>query len=135
MAPVQGYVSIGIDVKINNKSLNFVTNIGDVMAPPALKDTTSMRDTMKHSSLGVQDAGAFTVEFLYDNSDADSDFRVLAALKGQKNIPVVITYPDGTKFTSAGEVSVNVKSVGVDDVIGAVATIALSQDWEKTDPV
>lgn len=135
MSTVQGYASIGIDVKINSVSMNYVTNIGDIGGAPAMKDTTCMKDTMKHSTTGVQDAGAFDVEFLYDNTDAQSDYRVLAAVKGQKNVPVVVTMPDGTKFTSAGEISVRVKSVGVDDVVGAVASIALSQDWEKTDPV
>ena len=134
MAVVQGLASIGIDVKINNVSMNFVTKIGDIGGTPSTLDTTCMLDTMKHSKNGVQDAGAWEVDYLFDNSDAASDYRVLRALKGQQNVPVEVKFPDNTVFKSAGEVSTYITGPGTDQIIAAKLSVALSKDWEVTDP-
>ena len=135
MAVVQGLASIGIDVKINNVSMNFVTKIGDIGGTPSTLDTTCMLDTMKHSKNGVQDAGAWEIDYLFDNGDPKSDYRVLRALKGQQNVAVEVHLPDGTVFKSAGEVSTYVTGTGTDQIIAAKASVALSKDWEVTDPV
>ena len=134
MAVVQGLASIGIDVKINSVSMNFVTKIGDIGGTPSTLDTTCMLDTMKHSKNGVQDAGAWEVDYLFDTSDAASDYRVLRALKGQQNVPVEVKFPDNTVFKSAGEVSTDITGPGTDQSIAAKLSVALSKDWEVTDP-
>lgn len=134
MAVVQGLASIGIDVKINKVSMNFVTKIGDIGGTPSTLDTTCLKDTMKHSKNGVQDAGAWEVDYLFDNGDPQSDYRVLRALKGQQNVEVEVKFPDGTVFKSAGEVSTYITGPGTDQIIAAKLSVALSQDWEVTDP-
>lgn len=134
MAVVQGLASIGIDVKINSVSMNFVTKIGDIGGTPSTLDTTCMLDTMKHSKNGVQNAGVWEVDYLFDNSDAASDYRVLRALKGQQNVPVEVKFPDNTVFKSAGEVSTYITGPGTDQIIAAKLSVALSKDWEVTDP-
>lgn len=134
MAVVQGLASIGIDVKINKVSMNFVTKIGDIGGTPSTLDVTCLKDTMKHSKNGVQDAGAWEVDYLFDNSDPQSDYRVLRALKGQQNVEVEVSLPDGTVFKSAGEVSTYVTGPGTDQIIAAKLSVALSKDWEVTDP-
>ena len=134
MAVVQGLASIGIDVKINKVSMNFVNKIGDIGGTPSKLDVTCLKDTMKHSKNGVQDAGAWEVDYLFDNSDPQSDYRVLRALKGQQNVEVEVTFPDGSVFKSAGEVSTYITSTGTDQIVAAKLSVALSKDWEVTDP-
>lgn len=135
MAVVQGLASIGIDVKINETSLNFVTKIGDIGGTPSVLDVTCLKDSMKHSKNGVQDAGTWEIDYLFDNGDPKSDYRVLRALKGQQNVAVEVHFPDGTVFKSTGEVSTYVTGPGTDQIIAAKASVALSKDWEITDPV
>ena len=134
MAVVQGLASIGIDVKINSVSMNFVNKIGDIGGTPSVLDVTCLKDTMKHSKNGVQDAGAWEVDYLFDNSDPKSDYRVLRALKGQQNVEVEVSFPDGTVFKSAGEVSTYNTSTGTDQIVAAKLSVALSKDWDVTDP-
>lgn len=134
MAVVQGLASIGIDVKINKVSMNFVNKIGDIGGTPSTLDVTCLKDTMKHSKNGVQDAGAWEVDYLFDNSDPQSDYRVLRALKGQQNVEVEVTFPDGSVFKSAGEVSTYITGPGTDQIIAAKLSVALSKDWDVTDP-
>ncbi len=58
---------------------------------------------------GVQDTKAFEVTFLFDNSAADSDYRVLKKVQDAgKPVNIEVAFPDGTKFAAAGYVSVMV---------------------------
>lgn len=74
----QGLSSIGIEVTINSTELNYVTEIGDIGGTPSDLDATCLKDTMKKNVPGVQDTKAFEITYLFDNSAADSDYRVLA---------------------------------------------------------
>ena len=138
--PKQGFASIGVKVTIDTAELNFVTGVGDIGGAPATLDSTSLKDKMKHSVLGVQDVGNFEIDFLFDNSDAQSDFRVLKSMEDGEVHTVSIELPDGpdgtvgTKFTSAGMVSVWTTAISVNNLIGAKCAIALSQDWAVTNP-
>lgn len=134
MALTQGIASIGIEVKIGNHSMNYVTNIGDIGGEPEQLDATCFNDRMRHNKPGVQDAGSFSVDFLYDNGDADSDFRVVKALDNVDNTVVEVTFPDGTKFASKGTPSTHVTGVGVNALIAARCSISLSEDWNITNP-
>jgi hypothetical protein len=131
----QGIHTIGVDVKVNNTSLNYVTDIGDIGGSPSELDATCMKDTMKKTVPGVQDVKAFEVTFLFDNSDADSDYRVLYALqKAGKIVPLAVTFPDGTQFSTTGYISVMVSGAKVDELISAKLTLNLQSDWTVTDP-
>lgn len=135
MATTQGLASIGIDVKVNSVSMNYVTEIGDIGGAPSDLDATCLKDTMKKNVPGVQDTQAFEITYLFDNSDAASDYRVLKALQDAGNIvPVVVEFPDGSSFATTGYVSTRVSGVGVDALVSAVATISLQSDWTVTNP-
>ncbi len=132
----QGLSTIGIDVQVNNVSLNYVTEIGDIGGSPSDLDATCLKDTMKKNVPGVQDTSAFQVTFLFDNSAEDSDYRVLKALQdGGKIVPVTVTFSDGTAFAATGYVSVMVSGAGVDELISATLSVSLQSDWTVTNPV
>lgn len=132
----QGLANIGLDVKINNTSLNYVTEIGDIGGVPSTLDATCMKDSMKHSVPGVQDVKAFEVTYLFDNSAADSDYRVLRGLQaGGDTASVSVTFPDGTVFASSGYVSTYVSGSKVDELVSAKLNLSLQSDWTVTNPV
>lgn len=132
----QGFSTIGLDVKVGETSLNYVTDIGDIGAAPSELDATCMKDSMKKTVPGVQDTKAFEVSFLYDNSAADSDYRVLKSLQDAGEVvELEVTFPDGTVFAASGYVSVMVSGAKVDELVSAKLTFNLQSDWTVTDPV
>lgn len=131
----QGYASIGVSVTINSTELNYVTKIGDIGGAPSDLDATCLKDKMKKQVPGVQDADAFEITYLFDNSAADSDYRVLKVLQDAGDIvPVVVTVPDGTSFSTTGYINTVVNGVGVDELIEATASVSLQSDWTVTNP-
>lgn len=132
----QGFSTIGLDVKVGDTSLNYVTDIGDIGAAPSELDATCMKDSMKKTVPGVQDTKSFEVTFLYDNSAADSDYRVLKTLQDAgEPVELEVTFPDGTVFAANGYVSVMVSGAKVDELVSAKLTFNLQSDWTVTDPV
>lgn len=131
----QGFSTIGLGVKVNGTALNYVTDIGDIGAAPSELDATCMQDTMKKTVPGVQDTKAFEVTFLYDNSAADSDYRVLKALQDAGEIvTLAVDFPDGTVFSTTGYVSVMVSGAKVDELVSAKMQLSLQSDWSVTNP-
>ena len=133
--PKQGLASIGIDVKVNSVALNHVKDIGALGGKPSALDATCLKDSMKKSVPGVQEGDEFEVTYLFDNTDSDSDFRVLKALQTAGNVvPVEVSMPDGTKFASTGYVTTYTDGVGVDALIQAKLSVSLQSDWTITNP-
>ena len=131
----QGFSTIGLDVKVDGTSLNYVTDIGDIGAAPSELDATCMKDSMKKTVPGVQDAAAFEVTFLFDNSAPDSDYRVLRALQDAgETVELEVKFPDGTVFAATGYVSVMVSGAAVDELVSAKLTFNLQSDWTVTNP-
>lgn len=131
----QGLATIGIDVKVNSTSMNYVTEIGDIGGTPATLDATCMKDTIKKSVPGVQDTSAFEVTYLFDNSAADSDYRVLRALQTAGDVATLsVIFPDGTTFATTGYVSTYVVGAKVDELVSAKLSLSLQSDWTVTNP-
>lgn len=130
-----GISNIGIDVKINSVALNNVTNVGEIFGEPNLLETTNMKATEQTFIPGVKTRNAWEVTCNYDNSTADSDFRKMKALETAGNaVPVVVTFPDKTTFTSSGRVSVRISAVGVNAVLSMIVSVALEADWTVGNP-
>lgn len=133
--PIQGLASIGIKVTVSNNELNFVTGIGDIGGEPSSLDATCFKDKIAKSVPGVQKNDGFTIDYLFDNSAATSDFRkIKAAQKAGSIVPLEIEFPDGTKFATTGYISTKTNGVKIDELIGATAKLDLQTDWEITDP-
>lgn len=131
----QGFSTIGLEVKVNGTALNYVTDIGDIGGTPAELDATCMKDRMKKTVPGVQDTKAFEVTFLFDNSAADSDYRLLRKLQeAGKAVSVEVAFPEGTVFSTTGYVTVMVSGAKVDELISGKLSVALQSDWTVTDP-
>lgn len=142
MSTVQGLTSIGVDIKVSGSSLNYVTDFSDIGGTPSELDSTCFKDSIKKSVPGVQDAKAFEVTYLFDNSDANSDFRTLKAIQDAgAAVAVVVEFGDkpsgsahGTRFATTGYVSTYVVGAKVDELISAKMVVNLQSEWTKTDP-
>ncbi len=131
----QGFASIGVDVKVNSVAMNFVQDFGDIGGTPSELDATCLKDKIKKTVPGVQDAKAWEITYLFDNSSTNSDYRKLKALEtAGKPVPVEVSYPDGTKFTTSGYVSTYVVGAKVDELLTAKAVISLQAEWTVTNP-
>ncbi len=131
----QGFSTIGLEVKVNQTAMNYVTDIGDIGGAPSELDATCMKDKMKKTVPGVQEAKAFEVTFLFDNSAADSDYRVLKKLQEDGDaVELEVVFPDGTTFATTGYPSVMVSGAKVDELVMAKLTLSLQSDWTVTNP-
>ena len=94
-----------------------------------------MKDTMKHTIGGVKDAGSFDITILYDNSDETSDYRVARALEEAKTVvPVKVTFPCGTTFSTTALIYTMVNGAKVDDLFISKIACKLQSDWVVTNP-
>ena len=131
----QGMASIGVSVKINNTTIANVQDIGDIGGAPSELDATCLKDSIKKSVPGVQDAKAWEVTYLYDNSESTSDYRVIKGLQTAGNaVAVEVTMPDGTKFATTAYVSTYLTGAKVDELLVAKAVLNLQSDWTVTNP-
>lgn len=131
----QGLASIGIEVTVNSSKLNYVTGIGDIGGEPSTLDATCFDDSIAKSVPGVQKNDGFNIDYLFDNSAAESDYRKLKKLEDDRTIvPISVKFPDGTAFASTGYISSKINGVKVDELIGATATVNLQSDWTVTNP-
>lgn len=132
----QGFASIGVSVKIGTTTISNVQDIGDIGGTPSELDATCLKDSIKKSVPGVQDTKAWEITYLYDNTDATSDFRVLKGLQTAGSpVAAEVTMPDGTKFATTAFVSTYVVGVKVDELVTAKAILNLQSDWTVTNPV
>lgn len=126
--------SIGASVKINNALVAGATEFSDIGGAPSTVDATKLSDTVRVNKLGVQEMDNFDVTFLFNNNESTSDFRVLKALEGQNNIPIEVTFPDGTKATNTGAIGVYATGAQINEMLKGHAVLALDGNWTWTNP-
>jgi hypothetical protein len=131
----QGISTIGIDVSVNSVSLNYVQEIGDMGGAPSELDATCLKDGIKKQVPGVQENKAWECTYLFDNTDEDSDYRLLRGLQEERQVvPVKVTFPDGTVFASTGYVSTYLSGAKVDELVTAKLLIHTQSAWTVTNP-
>lgn len=101
---------------------------------PEKVENTTLADKVKKYEFGIGDAGELEYKFAYDNTTATSPYRVLRkAADSKKKLFFEQTYPDGTKVTFEGQVSVKLGGGGVNSVIEFTLKIALQSELAFTD--
>lgn len=131
----KGLSSIGIEVRIDGKELNYVTSIPELGAAPTALDTTTLKDKTTTSTPGVQELKDLEYGILYDNSSPQSDFRVLKGYEqSRKAKKVEVKFPDGTVFSYDAIISVRTNSAKVNDLLGATLTTNPQTEIAITNP-
>ena len=120
--------SLGITLDVGSvKAVSGLTDIPDMGATPEKLDVTTLADASRQYIEGIKDYGDLEFTFIYE-SGAEGNYAKLAALEG--NQECVVTFPDGSKFSFNGEISLRIVGVGVNAVITFVMAVALSSDIE-----
>ena len=103
---------------------------------PEKVENTTLADKVKKYEFGIGDAGELEYKFAYDNTTATSPYRVLRnAADNKEKLYFEQTYPDNTKVTFEGQVSVKLGGGGVNSVIEFTLKIALQSELVFTDGI
>lgn len=103
---------------------------------PEKVENTTLADKVKKYEFGIGDAGELEYKFAYDNSSATAPYRILRnAADNKKKLFFEQTYPDGTKVTFEGQVSVKLGGGGVNSVIEFTLKIALQSELTFVDGI
>lgn len=98
-------------------------------------EVTTLADGNKKYIKGIKDFGELAFKFLYDNSGAQSNYRIVRGLEEAGNVvDWKVTFPDNTSFEFSGEVTTAIDSAAVNAALTFTATITLNSDITVTNP-
>ena len=96
-------------------------------------DVTVLADGNKKYINGVKDFGDLAFKFLYDNSGATSNYRIVRGLEEAGSVvDWKVTFPDNTEFAFSGEVTTSIDGASVNNAITFTANITLNSDITVT---
>jgi len=136
-----GILSEGITLSYNSGTdiapvwteITDLQEIPDLGAAPETVEVTTLADSSRRYISGLKDYGELSFVFLYDNSAATSNYRVLKGLEGGIE-EWQVKFPDGATFTFEGEVSTVIGGAGVNAALTFTANIALNSDITVVNP-
>ena len=135
-----GILTKGITLSYKKDGNNYAV-IANLQECPELGGTaenvevTTLADGNKKYIKGIKDFGELAFKFLYDNSGAESNYRVVRGLQEAGNIVEwKVTFPDNTTFAFSGEVTTAIDSAAVNAALTFTATITLNSDITVTNP-
>ena len=135
-----GILTKGITLSYKKDGSTY-TEIANLQECPELGGTaenvevTTLADGNKKYIKGIKDFGELAFKFLYDNSGAESNYRVVRGLEEAGNaVEWKVTFPDNTTFAFSGEVSTAIDSAAVNAALTFTATITLNSDITVTNP-
>lgn len=98
-------------------------------------DVTVLADGNKKYINGVKDFGDLAFKFLYNNSGATSNYRIVRGLEEAGSVvDWKVTFPDNTEFAFSGEVTTSIDGASVNNAITFTANITLNSDITVTNP-
>lgn len=116
--------------------LTGLKEIPELGGDPEKVEVTTLADEAKQYEYGVTDYGDLEFKFGYENSSANSPYRVLRGLAAAKTVTEFeLTLKDGTKFTWSAIPNVKLSGGGVNGVIDFTLAMALQSNIEVVDPV
>ena len=135
-----GLLTKGITLSYKKEGSNYAV-IANLQECPELGGTaenvevTTLADGNKKYIKGIKDFGELAFKFLYDNSGAESNYRVVRGLEEAGNaVEWKVTFPDNTSFAFSGEVTTAIDSAAVNAALTFTATITLNSDITVTNP-
>lgn len=103
-------------------------------------DTTTLKDDYKKSIFGKKDFGTLEFKFLYDNSQATSNYRILSEIEKAevKGVPKVVTItielPDTTTFEFDAVISVIIDANSGGDAMKFTCKALVQSDMQVNNP-
>ena len=135
-----GLLTRGITLSYKKDGSTY-TEIANLQECPELGGTaenvevTTLADGNKKYIKGIKDFGELAFKFLYDNSGAESNYRIVRGLEEAGSVVEwKVTFPDNTTFAFSGEVTTAIDSAAVNAALTFTATITLNSDITVTNP-
>ncbi|MCG7406781.1 phage tail protein [Paenibacillus sp. ACRRX] len=117
------------------KELEHLMEVPELGGEPEKVEVTTLKDGTKKYIPGVRDLGDLSFKFLYDNSTAASNYRVLHGLQVDgKAATFKVDYPDGTGHQFEAYVNVKMDSAAVNAAMTFTASMSLQSDITVTHP-
>lgn len=136
-----GILTKGVTLSYKNGSETTYTKIDNMQSFPALGgtpekvDVTTLEDGNRKYIQGVKEYEELAFVFLYDNSSATSNYRVVRGLEEAGGvIDWEVSFPDNTKFHFSGEVATSINEGEVNGAITFNVNITLNSDIDVTNP-
>lgn len=135
-----GILTKGIKLSYKKQGSNYeeISNLQecpDLGGTAEKVDVTVLADGNKKYINGVKDFGDLAFKFLYDNSGATSNYRIVRGLEEAGSVvDWKVTFPDNTEFAFSGEVTTSIDGASVNNAITFTANITLNSDITVTNP-
>lgn len=115
--------------------LEHLMEVPEMGGDPEKVEVTTLKDAVKKYIPGIRDLGDLAFKFLYDNSTATSNYRVLKELQEDNETATFkVTYPDGSSHQFVAYVSVKMDAGAVNAALTFTANMSLQSDITVTDP-
>lgn len=138
MAVGTGLLSKGITLSYKDttfKVINDLMEIPELGGATEKVEVTTLADGAKRYINGIKDYGDLEFKFLYDNSAADSSYRLMSGFETAGTAKEFqVELPDGTTFTFSAFTSVKVDGAGVNAPLTFTASLALNSEIVVANP-
>lgn len=115
--------------------IGLLLEVPELGGDPEQVDVTTLKDGVRKYIPGVKDLGDLSFQFLYDNSEATSNYRILKGLQDAGEVASFrVEYPDGTTHDFDALVNVKMDSAAVNAALTFTATFYLQSEITVTDP-
>jgi len=113
----------------------YLMEVPEFGGAPEKIDVTTLGDSVKKYIPGIKDYGDLVFKFLYDNSTATSNFRVLKKLEDAgATAAFQIQYPDNTAHQFDAIPSVKMDAGAVNGALTFSVSMLLQSDIKITNP-
>ena len=115
--------------------LPYLMEVQEFGGAPEKIDVTTLSDKVKQYVPGTKDLGDLVFKFLYDNSSATANYRVLKKMEDDGAVTAFkIEYPDGTAHQFSTIPSVKMDAGTLNGALTFSATMILQSDITTTNP-
>jgi len=115
--------------------LDYLMEVPELGGTPEKIDVTTLSDKTKRYIPGIKDFGDLVFKFLYDNTNANSNYRVLKGMDDSgATATFELAYPDGTSHQFDAIPSVKLDSGTINGALTFSATMLLQSDIEINNP-
>ena len=115
--------------------IELLMEVPELGGTPEKIDVTTLSDKIKKYIPGTKDYGDLVFKFLYDNANANANYRVLKNMDDAATAATFrLAYPDGTCHQFEAIPSVKLDSGTINGALTFSATMLLQSDIEITNP-
>ncbi len=115
--------------------LEYLMEVPEFGGAPEKIDVTVLSDKIKKYVSGIKDLGDLVFKFLYDNSSATANYRVLKGLEDAGTAAIFqLAYPDGTAHEFSAVPAVKMDAGTISGALTFSCTMVLTSDITVTNP-